>query len=280
MIIPQATSGWATTHGLRILFAVSLVIAARIALRRIIPPAIRRAVVRDGDERDRLELLKRADTLSSVILRSILAVALFVAIFFTLAEVGFNVAPVIAGLGVSGIALGLGAQTLVKDGINGLFILGENQFAHGDMITVAGVTGSVEEVGLRCTVIRGDDGTVHTIPNSAITVSSNHTRGYSSVYFTVGIAYLADLERAMREINRIGQELAADSSLGPSILEPAHVLRVESLEDTYATLRIAGRTAPGAQAQVSGELRRRIKQEFDRLGIPYRGSPLATGDRK
>jgi moderate conductance mechanosensitive channel len=279
MFTADAARDWAITHGLRILCAIAFVVIAQIVLSRAIPPAIRRAMVRDGEDLDRAELLKRAETLAAVIVNSAVVAALVVAIFFVLTEVGFNVAPVIAGLGVGGVALGLGAQTVVKDGINGLFILGENQYARGDMVTVAGVTGYVEEVGLRRTVLRGEDGTMHTIPNSAISVASNHTRGYSRVYFTVGIDYEADLERAMAEINRIGRELAADKDFARLVLEPARALRVEELEDTYASLRIVGPTRPGAQRQVAGELRRRIKEDFDRLGIPYHGSPIAAGGK-
>jgi small-conductance mechanosensitive channel len=272
-VTTQAIRDWSSTHGLRILFIVLAVLVARIVLLRIVPPAIRRGLRHDGDGLDRAEFNKRAETVSAVVLRTTAVVTVIVAAFFILAEVGFNIAPVIAGVSISGIALGLGAQTLVKDGINGLFILGENQFAYGDTVTLAGVTGTVEEVNLRRTVLRGEDGTVYTIPNSAITVAGNHTRGYSGVYFTIGLSYSADLERAISEIDRIGAELAADPAIGQRILQPPRAVRVDSLEDSYLNLRVSGRVAPGAQAAVTGELRRRIIEDFDRLAIPYRGSP-------
>lgn len=279
MINAEAARAWASTHGLRILFIVLVVLVTRQVLSRVIPAAIHRAILRDGADRDPAELLKRADTLTIVILRGSAAAVLIVAAFFILSEVGFNIAPVLAGLGIGGLALGLGAQTLVKDTINGIFILGENHFGRGDTVTLAGVDGRVEDVNLRRTVLRADDGTVYTIPNSAIVVASNHTRGYSGIYFTVNIAYLADLERAIQEINRLGQDMARDGEYKALVLDPPRVLRVEAMEDTYLTLRIGGRVQPGAHVRVSGELRRRIKEEFDRLGIPYRGSPLVTGEK-
>lgn len=269
----QAIRGWSSTHGLRILFIILLVLVARLFLLRVVPPAIRRGLRRESEDLDRVAFNQRAETVSSVILRTAAVVIVIVAAFFILAEVGFNVAPVIAGVSISGIALGLGAQTLVKDGINGLFILGENQFAQGDTITVAGVTGKVEEVNLRRTVLRGEDGTVYTVPNSAIIVAGNHTRGYSGVYFTVGLSYVADLERAISEIDRIGAGLAADPAFGPRILQPARAVQVDSLEDTYLNLRVSGRVVPGAQTAMTGELRRRIIEDFDRLEIAYRGRP-------
>ena len=178
----------------------------------------------------------------------------------------------VAGLGITGIAVGLGAQTFVKDAINGLFILGENQFGQGDIITVANVTGRVVDISLRRTVLRAEDGTVYVVPNSAITVAANLTRGYSGVYFPISLSYQADLDRATAEIDRIGQDFAEDSDFSPLVLEAPHVLRIDSLEDGYLNLRIAGRVASGAR-RVSGELRRRIKEELDRAGIAYRGAP-------
>jgi small-conductance mechanosensitive channel len=195
--------------------------------------------------------------------------------FLILAEFGFNIAPVVAGVGITGIALGLGAQTLVKDAINGLFILGENQFGRGDVVTLANVTGRVEDVNLRRTVLRAEDGTVYVVPNSAISVTANHTRGYSGVSFPVAISYKADLETAIREIARIGRELAEDPEWGLRVIEAPYADRVDSLEDVYLNLHVTGKAAPGAGVRVSSEMRRRIKEEFDRLGIAYRGGPAA-----
>jgi small-conductance mechanosensitive channel len=183
--------------------------------------------------------------------------------------------PAVAGVSVTGIALGLGAQTLVKDAINGLFILGENQFSRGDIVTLGNVTGRVEDVNLRRTLLRGEDGTVYVVPNSTITVAANHTRGYSGISFPVAISYTADLEQAIREIGRIGRELADEPEFGARVIEAPYADRVDSLEDAYLNLHVTGKAAPGAGNRVASEMRRRIKQEFDRLGIAYRGGPAA-----
>jgi moderate conductance mechanosensitive channel len=272
---------WAGSHGLRVLVVIILVLVARLILDRAVPLALRHSLVRESEEELRAEQLKRAETLSHVMTRTALIIMLLVAAFLVLAEFGFSIAPVVAGLGITGIAVGLGAQTFVKDAINGLFILGENQFGRGDIVTIANVTGRVVDVSLRRTLLRAEDGTVYVVPNSAITVAANQTRGYSGVYLPIAISYQADLQRAIAEIDRIGRELAADPDFRPLILESPHALRVDALEDGYLTLRISGRAASGSGPRVSGELRRRIKEEFDRLGIPYRGAPaaLTAGER-
>jgi small conductance mechanosensitive channel len=274
-VAPAATRAWLLTSGLRILFVIAAFFIARVILRHAIPLGIRHSLVRAVDQEERSEQIKRADTLSGVILATSLAAVLIAAIFLILGDLGFSIAPVVAGLGISGIAIGLGAQTLVKDAINGIFILAENQFRVGDIVTVAGAKGQVEEIGLRRTILRAEDGTVFTVPNSSIAVAANHTHGYSGIAFNVALSFAADLDRTIQEINRIGQELAADPELGHFVLSPPTALRVDSLEDTYLNVLVSGRAAPvpGAQAVIAGEMRRRIKQEFDRLGILYRGSP-------
>jgi small-conductance mechanosensitive channel len=271
-LLTPAARDWAVTHGLRVVVILLLALVARQIVARAVPIAVRRSLVFGHEEDARLEQLKRADTLIGVILGTTTALLIIVAAFFAMAEMGFSIAPVIAGVSITGIAIGLGAQTLVKDVVNGMFILGENQFRRGDMVTVANVSGTVEDVSLRRTLLRGEDGTVYIVPNSAISVAGNHTRGYSGIYFLVAISFQADLERAIHEINRIGKELAADPEFGALIIDPPRALAVDALEDSYVNLRIDGRARPGAQGQVAGELRRRIKQEFDQLGIPYRGS--------
>jgi small conductance mechanosensitive channel len=275
--VSAQASAWLLTNGLRIAITLVAVFVAAVVLRRTIPLAVRHSLVRAVDEDIRSEQIKRAETLSAVFLTTGLIVLLASGVFLVLAELGFSLGPVIAGLGITGIALGLGAQTLVKDAINGIFILAEDQFRHGDVVTVAGATGTVEEVTLRRTLLRAEDGTVFSVPNSAVVVSANHTRGYSGISFNVGLSFAADVERATTEIDRIGDELAHDPDYSSLILSPPMALRIDSLEDTYLNLIVSGKVtpSPGSQAKVAGEMRRRIKQDFDRLGIPYRGSPTA-----
>jgi moderate conductance mechanosensitive channel len=275
--VSEQAGVWLRSSGLRILIVVVAILVAIAVLRRIIPVAMRHALVRAVDEEIRSEQVKRAETLSAVLLTTTLAIIFVAGALLILAELGFSIGPVIAGLGITSIAIGLGAQTLVKDAINGIFILAEDQFRRGDVVTIAGSTGTVEEVSLRRTLLRAEDGTVFSVPNSAVVVSANYTRGYSGISFNVGLSFAADLERATAEIDRIGDELAHDPIYSGLILSPPMALRIDSLEDTYLNLIVSGKVtpSPGAQAKVAGEMRRRIKQEFDRLGIPYRGSPTA-----
>src|SRR5262249_19266824 len=154
---------------------------ARLLIRHAVPPAVRRTVYSTASGADAAEIAKRATTLSDVLVRLAILGVLGLGAFLALSEVGYNLVPVLPGLGIGGIAIGLGAQSLVKDTINGLIILAENQFAHGDWVTLAGVSGTVEAVGLRRTLLRDLDGTLHTIPNGAIVVASNYTRDYSGI---------------------------------------------------------------------------------------------------
>ena len=274
----DAVRSWALTHGLRVLAVILAVLLVRALLRRAVPLGLRHSLVRGIDEEIRVEQIKRAETLSGVILTTSLIGLLLAGGFLVLGDLGFSVAPVVAGLGVTGIALGLGAQTLVKDAVNGIFILAENQFRRGDIVTIAGATGRVEDVSLRRTLLRAENGTVFSVPNSAITVAANHTRGYSGISLNLGLSLAADLERATDEINRIGMELARDPQLGHLVLDPPAALGATSPDDASLSIVVSGRVAPtaGAQAVVGGEMRRRIHQEFDRLGILYQISPAAT----
>lgn len=274
MIHAGAQTG-AILHGIRIAAVVAAVLVAHVILRRFLPAALRHGLGSGADDALYTERLRRAETLAHAIITTSMVVLFVVGFFLILAEFGFNVAPVVAGVGITGVALGLGAQTLVRDAINGVFILGENQFGRGDIVTLANVSGRVEDVNLRRTLLRAEDGTLYVVPNSTIGVAANHTRGYSGISFTVAISYSANLDAAIREIDRIGRDLADDAELGQRVLEPPHADRIDSLEDAYLNLHVAGKAAPGAGLRVSSEMRRRIIAEFDRLGIAYRGGPVA-----
>lgn len=182
-----------------------------------------------------------------------------------------DIGPAIAGLGVIGIAVGFGAQTLIRDWLAGIFILVENQYSRGDVVAVAGVAGAVEDFSLRRTVLRDLDGVVHSVPNGTIGVASNLTRLWANVNLNVQIAYESDLEAAIDVLNRLGADLADDTEWGPKILEAPKVLRVDELADSGVTLKILGRVRPGQQWGVTGELRRRILDRFGkaRIEIPY-----------
>jgi small conductance mechanosensitive channel len=272
-LTPGAIADWFWIHGARIAVVVALVLIANICVRRIIPPAVRAAVLRDATSRNEIDLRKRADTLASVMVHTVQIGAIVLGAFLVLGELGFNMAPLLAGLGIGGLALGLGAQSLVRDTLNGIFILLEDQYDHGDLVSIAGVQGWVEEVNLRRTVLRDVDGTLFSIPNGEVKVAGNLTRGYSGINLLVPLTAASDVDRAMALIDEAGQELAADPDLGRLVVEAPKAVRVEALTDKGLTVRVLGKAMPGAQFEVAGALRRRIKRSFDAAEIRF-GEPV------
>ncbi len=188
-----------------------------------------------------------------------------------LSELGISVAPLLASAGVAGVAVGLGAQSLIKDVLAGLFILLEDQFAIGDLVTLAGVTGTVEEMSLRRTTVRDFNGTLYVVPNSEIKVVANASKDWARVIVDVGVAYETDLGRAMAVLSEAGEAVAAAPAFHADVLEPPQVMGVMNLADSWVTLRIAVKVKAGAQWVISRELRKQIKEAFEREGIniPY-----------
>ena len=242
---------------------LALVLLATAAIPKIIDRSIERS---RGDQTEE-EVRKRSDTLSGVLVASLQAVILAVVAFMMLDKLGLNIAPVIAGVGVVGIAIGFGAQSLVKDIISGLFILLENQYRKGDVVKIADATGLVEDINLRRTILRDTDGVVHSVPNGEIKVASNLTKGWSRVNLNVGVDYGTDLDKAIEVINRVGKELAEDPAWSAQILKPPQVLRVDNLGDSAIDIKILGDTKPMQQWAVTGELRLRLKKAFDKENI-------------
>lgn len=266
---PAQVRDWLSTHGLRIAAIVIVLSAAQLVVRRAAPHAIQRAIAVGLPDGVPGEREKRARTLSSVTVKVTGLVLFCVGLFMVLEELGYSLTPVITGIGISGIAIGLGAQSLVKDTINGLFILGENQFRQGDFVTVAGVSGTVEDINLRRTLLRDIDGTVHVVPNSAIVIASNHTRDYSGVNVLVLIALGADLDRALAVAGHVGEELAAEPRFAADIVEPPHPARIEAIDEKGVSVRVLGRVRPGRADAITFEYRRLLKQAFDAEGIRY-----------
>lgn len=260
---------WAGKHGAAM---IGIGVAALVlvwVLRRAIPSGVQRAVLRDTTPLTEAEQRKRADTLSAVLLGSAEVVVLVITLLLMVQELGVNVAPVIAGLGIGGIAVGLGAQSLVKDAINGILILLENQYGRGDMVRVGGVQGWVEEVNLRRTVLRDTDGTVHNIPNSEIKVASNLTRGFSGVNLTITVASGQDVDRAIALLDQAGAEVATDAALSAKVVDAPRVTSVDSVSAATVALRVVGRVAPGAQWEVTSALRRRVIRLYEAEGIRF-----------
>ena len=245
------------------LVGLALVLLATAAIPKIIQRSVQRS---RGDQTDE-EVRKRSDTLSAVLVASLQATIIAVAAFMMLDKVGLNIAPVIAGVGVIGIAIGFGAQSLVKDIISGMFILLENQYRRGDVVKIADASGLVEDINLRRTILRDMDGAVHSVPNGEIRVASNMTKGWSRVNLNIGVSYGTDLDKAIAVANKVGRELAEDPAWSAHILKAPQVLRVDNLGDSAVEIKILGDTRPMQQWPVTGELRLRLKKAFDEENI-------------
>jgi small conductance mechanosensitive channel len=203
-------------------------------------------------------------TLSSVIHSVGLFVIMFVAALQILPLLGINMGPLLASAGIAGVAIGFGAQTLVKDFINGFFILVENQYDIGDTIKIAGVQGTVEAMTVRRTVLRDGDGTVHNVPSSEIKVVSNLTRDWSQLAMNVSVAYSADSERVIKLLQEVGDELASDPAYSAMVLAKPEVPGIEKVSGDTVDYLMLVKTKPGQQDAVRRELRLRIKTCFEK----------------
>ena len=258
---------WALDHGLTLGGITIFVIVAIIAINIIVPRLVRVTTRTRLVGKPQEEIEQRADTLTHVFTRTGATLLIVLGFFTALPEVGVNIGPLLAGVGIAGIAVGFGAQSLVKDVISGMFILIDNQYGKGDVVQIADKTGVVSDIGLRRTVLRDLDGVVHYVPNGEIVVSSNMTQEYSRVNLNVSVSYSEDLDRVMGVINKVGEELAADDDWKAVIITPPRSLRVDSFGDSGIDIKILGDVQPIRQWEVMGELRRRLKRRFDEEGI-------------
>lgn len=213
------------------------------------------------------ELEKRAGTIISIVGKSVSVVVWGVAVVMALKEIGFDIGPLLAGAGVAGLAIGFGAQNLVKDVLSGLFMLLENQIRVNDVAVINGTGGRVEEVNLRTTVLRSLDGVVHIFPNGGITTLSNMTREYSYYVFDVGVAYKEDTDRVTEVLVSLADEMQREEAYEADILEPLEVLGVDEFADSAVVIKARLKTLPLQQWKVGREMNRRIKKKFDEVGI-------------
>lgn len=214
---------------------------------------------------------KQVRTLASVITSIGIFIIAFVAALEILPLFGFELGPLLASAGVAGLAIGFGAQTLVKDFINGFFILLENQYDIGDNIRIAGVKGIVEEMTLRRTVLRDDDGTVHTVPNSNITIVSNTTRDWSKLTMRVVVAYSEPSDRVTSLLQQIADEIRHDPAFANDIVSDVELPGIDRVGSGEAEYLMLVKTRPGKQFAISRELRRRIKESFEKNNVKTAG---------
>ena len=263
---------WLRTDGFHILLILVVGVLAlrlaRLAVHGIIKALMdREATEGTAQELSAIEVRKRMDTLDHLGGNVIGFLVFVVAALMILREFGLDIGPAVAGLGVVGIAVGFGAQSLVRDYLNGALILVENHFSKGDIVTIAGVSGTVEDFSLRRTTLRDLDGIVHTVPNGEIKVASNRTRTWARINQNVMVAFGTDIDKAMAVVDDVGREMASDPVWKQAILEVPRVERVESIDEIGITLKILGSVRATEQWSASGEFRKRLLAAFDEHGI-------------
>jgi small conductance mechanosensitive channel len=257
---------WLKANGTDILIIVGVAVGIRLAWKAFFPHVARAAMMSGAHPPD-AEMERRADTIIGVVNYGFTLFLVIVASVMILTEFGVDVTALVAGLGITGLALAMGSQQFVRDAINGIFLLAEDQFRTGDIVTVADTTGTVESITLRRTVLRDADGTVHSVPNGSITVVSNHTRDYAVVNIQVRIGLDDDVARVKEVIAEVGQAVRADPSVAQSITEGPSVLGVTAIDDRTKTITVTARTSARARWEVGRELRQGIAEALAAAGI-------------
>jgi small-conductance mechanosensitive channel len=270
--------GWSTTSGLRVLIIAVMMVVGLAIVRRAMD---RFQKVYEGTLPTESQI-KRATTLTHVI-RDVARVAILaVGGMMMLSEVGVDLKPILAAAGLGGLAVGFGAQSLVKDVITGFFILLEDSIGVGDVVEIAGVGGVVEEVKLRTVTLRDLSGNVHVVPNGVIDKVKNMTKVYAFYLFEVGIAYREDVDEVMAVLRDIGEALRQDPQFSEDILEPLEMLGVDQFAESAVIIKCRIKTRPIKQWRVGREMNRRIKKTFDAKGIeiPFPHQTIYWGEPK
>jgi small conductance mechanosensitive channel len=251
-----------------ILFIILVTMVAQIVSRLIIERVIRRAV-RQHKFESKLDERKREDTLINIIQATVAALLWLVAVATTLMVVNINIASLATGAGFISVIIGLGAQNTIKDILAGVFILAENQYRVGDVVTLSGgpvgatgATGVVEEITLRVTKLRNLDGTLNIVRNGDSSIITNRTFKFSSVVLDITIALDSDIDKVEKVMNQVGKDMVENEEWAKAIIEPIQFMRIESFTDTQAVVKAIGKVKPASQWEVAGEYRRRILKAF------------------
>jgi small conductance mechanosensitive channel len=254
---------------------VVILVFAYIATRAIAPlmRALRgymvKMMLKSGGGHE-YEVEKRVETIENLMRKTIFILIWIVAGLMILKEMNFDVRPLLAGAGVAGVAIGFGAQNIIKDVLGGMFLMMENQIRVNDVAVINGKTGLVEEINLRTTVLRGEDGAVHIFPNGIIQGLSNLTREYSYYVFNLSVSYSEDTDHVVSVLKEIGDELSQEEAYRATVLAPIEVLGVDKLADSGAVIKARFKTVPNQQWIVGREMNRRIIKRFEqaKIGMP------------
>jgi moderate conductance mechanosensitive channel len=251
-----------------VIIALVVIRLARLFVRGVVKALLDRETTEGtAQELSAVEVRKRMDTLETLGTNVIRLFVFLIALVMILGELDLDIGPAIAGLGVVGIAVGFGTQSIVRDYFTGALILIENQYSKGDVVTIAGVSGTVEDFSLRRTTLRDLDGVVHTVPNGEVKVASNRTRVWARINQDVTVAYGTDIDQATRVVNDVGKAMVADPEWRRRVMEAPHVERIEALGEYGITIKVLGLVRATEQWAAGGELRKRLLAAFATHGI-------------
>ncbi|MBN1422000.1 MAG: mechanosensitive ion channel [Planctomycetes bacterium] len=263
---PRNLLRWLVTDGPKILAIILGMLIATKLVRLLSSRAV--SVIARGSRRGtKEERENRAQTLVGVFINAMRVLIVGGGLVMILPLIGIPIGPILGGAAVVGLAVAFGSQKLIRDYFHGFVILLENQYGVNDVVRIAGIAGLVERISLRMTVLRDLEGTVHFVPNGEITTVSNLTHGWSRAVFDIGIAYKEDVDRVMEVLLALARDLRADPRFAPLILEDPTMLGLDAMADSAVIIKFFIKTRPLKQWDVKRELLRRIKKEFDRLGI-------------
>ena len=255
---------WLITNGSRIAVIIIGSLLAIWIIRIVLNRSKRKLA---SPDKFGIERVKRTETLARIVETTLRVVILVGALLMILKQVGIEIGPLLAGAGVVGLAIGFGAQSLVKDVIGGFFILLENHMNVGDVVSISGVAGLVESINLRVTVLRDLEGKVHIVPNGAIGVVTTMTKEWSRALLDIGVAYKEDVDEVISVLEEGGEGMRKDEIFGKLIIEPMEVLGLDSFGDSSVNIRVMMKTMPIEQWKVAREFRKRVKKVFDEKGI-------------
>lgn len=267
----QQLSGWAAEHLLNIIIIIIGAFILRRVATRTLSRIIRHTTMRHDLFPTETDRKKRVQTLDSLIGALMHVLVWVIATMMIVSELGINAGPLIASAGVIGVALGFGAQSLIKDFMSGMFIIVENQYRVGDVIEIGNVSGTVEAISIRTTVIRDLDGNLHHVPNGTITVTTNKTMHYARINEDITVGLHTDIDQLVHVINHVGEEMSESVEFQKSIIEPPQFDRIVRFSPDGIVVKVLGKTVAGEQWRVSGEMYKRLKKAFEkhRIEIPH-----------
>ncbi len=274
----QRAREWFFTNGVHVILILILTFVALKATRSL----SKRFIDVLTRQKQEPEFQKRTMTLGSIVRYTLTFVIIVVASMTILREFGIEIGPILAAAGIVGLAVGFGAQSLVKDVISGFFILLEDQIRVGDVVQIAGKTGLVERIHLKTTILRDMAGNVHYVPNGQIDVVTNMTKDFSRYVFDIGVAYREDVDEVIQVMKDVDEEMRRDPEFRDDILEPIEILGLDQFANSAVIIKARTTTIPIKQWRVGREFNRRLKKRFEEknIEIPFPHVTLYMGQDK